>query len=172
MLAHLNDTYRMGLGTLPVASRNLPLRFKPIRTLFIYYLPMPKGAPTAPELIARSSAADLDEEKRQFQSLMATLAALPDPLGRVERALMDNGYFSAANVGACAGQGIEPLIALGREAHHLSLNAARNRWVLWVSFFDQDSWRFGEAAIAAHMPRAGRWYDRATMPISRHTWPG
>ena len=77
MLAHLNDTYRMALGTLPVASKNLPLRFKPIRTLFIYYLPMPKGAPTAPELIARSSAADLDEEKRQFQSLMATLAALP-----------------------------------------------------------------------------------------------
>lgn len=35
---------------------------------------------------------------------------------------MDNGYFSAANVGACAGQGIEPLIALGREAYHLSLD--------------------------------------------------
>ena len=46
----------------------------------------------------------------------------PRPLGRNESALMDNGYFSAANVGACAGQGIEPLIALGREAHHLSLD--------------------------------------------------
>ena len=61
-------------------------------------------------------------DKRQVEPMLATLAALPDPLGRVESALMDNGYFSAANVGACAGQGIEPLIALGREAHHLSLD--------------------------------------------------
>lgn len=50
------------------------------------------------------------------------LAALPDALGRVEGALMDNGYFSAANVTAFVEQGIEPLIALGREAHHLPLD--------------------------------------------------
>ena len=37
----------------------------------------PIASLAAPELIARSSAADLDDEKRQFQSLMATLAALP-----------------------------------------------------------------------------------------------
>ena len=55
MMAHLNDSLRMALGTLPVKSKKLPLRHKPIRTLFIYYLPMPKGAPTAPELIARCS---------------------------------------------------------------------------------------------------------------------
>jgi len=61
-------------------------------------------------------------DQRQVEPMLATLAALPDALGRVESALMDNGYFSAANVGACAGQGIEPLIALGREAHHLSLD--------------------------------------------------
>ena len=53
MMAHINDSLRMALGDLPVKSKNLPLRYKPIRTLFIYYLPMPKGAPTAPELIAR-----------------------------------------------------------------------------------------------------------------------
>ena len=61
-------------------------------------------------------------DKRQVEPMLATLASLADPLGRIESALMDNGYFSAANVGACAGQGIEPLIALGREAHHLSLD--------------------------------------------------
>ena len=61
-------------------------------------------------------------DQRQVAPMLATLAALPDALGRVESALMDNGYFSAANVEACAERGIEPLIALGREAHHLTLD--------------------------------------------------
>ena len=36
--------------------------------------------------------------------------------------LADNGYFSAGNVNACAAAGIEPVIAMGREAHHPSLD--------------------------------------------------
>ena len=43
MMAHINDSLRMALGELPVKSKNLPLRYKPIRTLFIYYLPCPKA---------------------------------------------------------------------------------------------------------------------------------
>jgi len=35
--------------------------------------------------------------------------------------LADNGYFSEANVEACAAAGIDPLIAMGREPHHPSL---------------------------------------------------
>ena len=35
--------------------------------------------------------------------------------------LADNGYFSEGNVNACAAAGIEPVIAMGREAHHPSL---------------------------------------------------
>jgi len=77
MMAHLNDSLRMALGTLPVKSKNLPLKYKPIRTLFIYYLPMPKGAPTAPELIARCSGAVLDDEKKEFKRLMDSLASVP-----------------------------------------------------------------------------------------------
>jgi len=45
--------------------------------------------------------------------------------------LADNGYFSAANVAACAAAGIEPLIAAGRQPHHpSSANASprRRRW--------------------------------------------
>lgn len=53
--------------------------------------------------------------------MLDALAALPDTLGRVDRAAMDNGYFSAANVQACLDRSIEPLIALGRDAHHLPL---------------------------------------------------
>ena len=70
MMAHINDSLRMALGDLPVKSKNLPLRYKPIRTLFIYYLPMPKGAPTAPELIARCNGASLEDERKAFGDLL------------------------------------------------------------------------------------------------------
>ena len=43
-------------------------------------------------------------------------------MGRVGELLADNGYFSAGNVNACAAAGIEPVIAMGREAHHPSLD--------------------------------------------------
>ena len=33
----------------------------------------------------------------------------------------NNGYFSEANANACQAAGIEPLIAMGRDAHHPSL---------------------------------------------------
>src|SRR5262249_32619523 len=46
--------------------------------------------------------------------------ALPEPLGQPETLLADNGYFSEANVMACAAANIEPLIATGRQPHHPS----------------------------------------------------
>jgi hypothetical protein len=76
MMAHINDSLRMALGDLPVKSKNLPLRYKPIRHLFIYYLPMPKGAPTAPELIARCNGASLEDERKAFSQLMLRCGAL------------------------------------------------------------------------------------------------
>ena len=36
--------------------------------------------------------------------------------------LGDNGYFSATNVTACVADAIEPLLAMGRDAHHPSLS--------------------------------------------------
>jgi hypothetical protein len=53
--------------------------------------------------------------------MLNKVAALPDELGEVETILADNGYFSAANVAACAAAGIEPVIAMGRQPHHLPL---------------------------------------------------
>ena len=73
-------------------------------------------------LVVATGVTQETNDKRQVEPMLETLAALPDALGRVESALMDNGYCSAANVTACAAQGIEPLIALGREAHHLTLD--------------------------------------------------
>jgi hypothetical protein len=53
--------------------------------------------------------------------MLGKLAALPTDLGTPQTVLGDNGYFSAANVAACAKAGIEPLLALGRAPHHPSL---------------------------------------------------
>src|SRR5271169_6100515 len=61
-------------------------------------------------------------DKQQLQPMLNRVAALPDALGKAETLLADNGYFSAANVTACDAAKIEPLIAMGREAHHPSLS--------------------------------------------------
>ena len=76
MLAHLNDSYRMATGELTVKPRNLLLSYTPIRQLIIYVLPFPKGAPTAPELVARCDGAVLDDEKKVFARLFDELGAL------------------------------------------------------------------------------------------------
>ena len=56
MLAHLNESARMATGELQVTGKGPALlRFPPMRYLIIHHLPMPKSAPTAPELLARSS---------------------------------------------------------------------------------------------------------------------
>lgn len=46
------------------------------------------------------------------------IQALPEGLDQPERLLADTGYFSEKNVQACQAARIEPLIAVGREAHH------------------------------------------------------
>ena len=67
MLAHLNDSARMATGELPVAGKAPSiLRFPPMRYLIIHHLPMPKSAPTAPELLARSNDADFARELQIF----------------------------------------------------------------------------------------------------------
>lgn len=51
MLIHIVDALRMANGEISAAPRNLPIRFTPIKQLVVYWLPFPKGAPTAPELL-------------------------------------------------------------------------------------------------------------------------
>lgn len=82
MLAHLNDSYRMCTGELKVKSKNLPLRYTPIKQLVIYVAPFPKSAPTAPELLARCDAAVLEDEKKAFETMIMKLAGIKpgDPL--------------------------------------------------------------------------------------------
>ncbi len=53
MVAHLSDSLRMASGELEVAPKRVPFRFSPLKELVLYVLPVPKGVPTSPELIAR-----------------------------------------------------------------------------------------------------------------------
>jgi transposase len=60
-------------------------------------------------------------DKQQVEPMLGKIAELPAELGKVGELLADNGYFSEGNVNACAAAGIEPVIAMGREAHHPTL---------------------------------------------------
>ncbi|MGE0440558.1 MAG: hypothetical protein AB7L66_06455 [Gemmatimonadales bacterium] len=75
MLAHVNDAARMASGDLPVSGRAPTfLKWPPVRYLMIYVVPMPKGAPTAPALLARGTEAAFAAEQRDFATLLDDLA--------------------------------------------------------------------------------------------------
>ena len=75
MLAHCADGLRNATGSLPIAVRRIPLaqsRF--VRWLMIDVLPMPKGAPTAPELL-RTVPPDITAEREALLGLLAQFDA-------------------------------------------------------------------------------------------------
>jgi len=72
-------------------------------------------------LVVATDVVQAANDKQQLAPMVEKLKVLPDELGKPETLLADNGYFSAANVEACAAAQIEPLIATGREPHHPSL---------------------------------------------------
>ena len=74
MLAHLTDGVRMTLGELVVQPKRGPLRFGPIRHAVIHWLPFPKGAPTAPELLVRR-AEDCATEIAELRAVMERMAS-------------------------------------------------------------------------------------------------
>src|SRR5215203_4159869 len=73
MVCHLADALRMASCELPVASKKLPIRFTPIKQLIVYWLPFPKGAPTAPQLICRKPtewAAEVQDLRQELDSIV------------------------------------------------------------------------------------------------------
>jgi hypothetical protein len=76
MLAHVVDTFRMGLGELPTRGKNTPFRHAPLKQLIVYLLPFPKSAPTAPELLARAPG-EWDAERRACVSYIERFASEP-----------------------------------------------------------------------------------------------
>lgn len=73
-------------------------------------------------LITASYVTQAGNDKQQIEPMLAKLGALASALGACEALLADTGYYSAANVVACAEARVTPLIAIKREHHHLSLN--------------------------------------------------
>jgi hypothetical protein len=56
MVVHVGEQIRMGLGEVPTKPIRTPLRHFPLAQLTVYWLPWPKGVPTAPELLVRPPA--------------------------------------------------------------------------------------------------------------------
>src|SRR5215213_1228121 len=73
MLAHLVESMRMAIGELAPKSKRLPIRYFPLKQLIIYWLPFPKGAPTAPELLPKDTGT-LDRSKGELARLLRLFA--------------------------------------------------------------------------------------------------
>ena len=73
-------------------------------------------------LVVATDVVQAPIDKQQLEPMLNKVAALPEELGEVGTLLADNGYFSAATVKACEAAGIEPLIAMGRQPHHPTLD--------------------------------------------------
>jgi transposase len=73
-------------------------------------------------LVVATDVVQAANDKQQLEPMLGLLAVLPADLGRPQTLLADNGYFSAANVAACAASAIAPLLAPGRTPHHPSLD--------------------------------------------------
>jgi len=74
IVAHVTQSFKSAVGELPVKSKKLPLRYSPLKELIIYWLPFPKNAPTAPELLALEPT-DWAADVARLQDLMRRFAA-------------------------------------------------------------------------------------------------
>jgi transposase len=73
-------------------------------------------------LVVAVGVVQAPNDKQQVAPMLDEIAGLPKGLGRVDTLLADAGYFSDANVAACAAADVSPLIAAGRQPHHPSLH--------------------------------------------------
>lgn len=72
MLCHLRESARMASGALPVPDvGKKAFQSFPLKHLLLYVLPFPKGAPTAPLLLAPSPE-EFGEARRQLQEALDT----------------------------------------------------------------------------------------------------
>jgi transposase len=73
-------------------------------------------------LVMAADVTQAPNDKQQLEPMLGKIADLPGELGNAEALLADHGYFSESNVNACAAADIAPVIAMGREAHHPTLD--------------------------------------------------
>lgn len=75
MVCHLVTWLEMALGEVPVAERRFFVRFPVIKHFLVYLMPIPKGLPTAHELIARVPAAELAADRAAFDAALDRFGA-------------------------------------------------------------------------------------------------
>lgn len=69
-------------------------------------------------LVVTAHVTQACNDKLEVVPTLERIAALPEGLGEVTTLVSDNGFFSQANVVACAQVGIEPLLAIKKQDHH------------------------------------------------------
>ena len=72
-------------------------------------------------LIVSSHISQSPNDKQEIEPTLEALTSLPETVGEVNTLIADSGYFSEANVETCTETNIEPLIAIGRQKHHQTL---------------------------------------------------
>jgi transposase len=72
-------------------------------------------------MVVTAHVTQATNDKREIAPVLDKVQALPDVLGQVSALLGDTGYFSAANTQACEASGIEPMLSMKRESHHMAL---------------------------------------------------
>ena len=77
------------------------------------------GVDTETMLVITRHVSQACNDKREVEPTLEQIQALPAQLGEVKALLTDNGFFSQANVIACNDAGVEPLLALKRQEHHM-----------------------------------------------------
>jgi hypothetical protein len=89
MVVHIADSFRSSIGELAIKPPTVPLRYLPIKQLFIYWLPFSKNLPTAPELLARQPG--------EWTADVSELTALIDRFASRDRtgAWPDHGLFGS-----------------------------------------------------------------------------
>jgi transposase len=79
------------------------------------------GVDTQTMMVLTAHVSQACNDKREVQPTIEAIQILPQELGQVKSLIADNGYCSQANAQACSDAGIEPLLAIKRESHHLAL---------------------------------------------------
>jgi len=69
-------------------------------------------------LVMAAHVTQAGNDKEQVAPMLAKLQALPEGPNQSGKLLGYTGYFSEKNVEICHAAGIEPLLAVGRDAHH------------------------------------------------------
>ena len=75
MLCHLVDGFRVPLGETSTGQKSTPFRFFPLRWLFVYALPWPKGKlPTMP-VFQQTQPGKWDQDRQAWEAALTRFVA-------------------------------------------------------------------------------------------------